>query len=189
VITLAIAGVAAAGALTIGGVTFAHLTQSVKKPSALASAPTAPPTVSHTQPTVGTQPTNSPHTKPTTKPTSKPTTAPTKAATKAPPTHTGTVIGSTSLAANSSKTFTNPADGASSLLIRLANGNIVACERSCTHQGVPVDYDPGSKMIVCPAHNAVFDPANGFNHVSGPGNGPLPRVAVRANGDGTITTG
>ena len=196
VIALAITGVAAAGALSIGGLTFAHLTQSVKQSSGLANAPTVAPTAGNTQPTTGAQltnhagahPTSSTKAKPTSNAGAKPTAAPTKAATKAP-THTGTVIGSTTLAANSSKIFTNPADGASSLLIRLANGTFVACERACTHQGVPVDYDPGSKMIICPAHNAVFDPANGFNHVSGPGNGPLPRVTVRANGDGTVTTG
>jgi Rieske Fe-S protein len=90
---------------------------------------------------------------------------------------------------NSSVTFTNPADGQSSLLIRLANGNFVACERACTHEGVPVNYDSGQQQIVCPAHNAIFDPAHNFNHVSGPGNGPLPGVSIRINPDGTITTG
>ena len=90
---------------------------------------------------------------------------------------------------NSSKTFTNPADGQDSLLIRLANGNFVACERACTHAGVPVNYDSGQQQIVCPAHGAIFDPANGFAHTSGPGNGPLPTVPIRVNADGTITTG
>ncbi|HVU70078.1 MAG TPA: protein kinase [Ktedonobacteraceae bacterium] len=161
VVALAVAGVATAGALTIGAVTFAHLTQSIKQParSSASSAPTV---------------------------TARATTTP--AATKAPA-HTGTVIGATTLAANSARIFTNPADGVSSLLIRLANGNFVACERTCTHQGVSVNYDPRSKMIVCPAHGAVFDPKNGFSHVSGPGQGPLTRVAIHVNNDGTITTG
>jgi Rieske Fe-S protein len=92
------------------------------------------------------------------------------------------------LAANSSRAFINPADTGASLLIRLATGNFVACERACTHQGVAVNYDPQSKMLICPAHGAIFDPQNGFAHVSGPGNGPLTSVAIRVNGDGTITT-
>jgi Rieske Fe-S protein len=90
---------------------------------------------------------------------------------------------------NSAQNFTNPADGHGSLLIHLGNGNFVACERACTHEGVPVNYDPGQGKLVCPAHNAVFDPLNGFSHISGPGNGPLPGVSIRVNKDGTITTG
>jgi len=43
-------------------------------------------------------------------------------------------------------------------------------------------------MLICPAHGAIFDPQNGFAHVSGPGNGPLTAVAIRVNGDGTVTT-
>lgn len=120
------------------------------------------------------------HKKPTPTPTPKPTPR---------PSHTGTVIGTTSMATNSAKTFTNPADGESSLLIRLANGNFVACERACTHEGVPVDYDSDSQKIVCPAHDAVFSASNGFAHLSGPGDGPLPTVRIRVNADGTITTG
>lgn len=105
------------------------------------------------------------------------------------PSHTGTVIGTTSMATNSAKTFTNPADGEGSLLIRLANGNFVACERACTHEGVPVDYDSDRQKIVCPAHDAVFSASGGFAHLSGPGDGPLPTVRIRVNTDGTITTG
>jgi len=176
VITLTVAGVAAAGALTVGSITFAHLTQSIKQPTQLANMPKMPTTPA---PTTG-------HT--SAKPTAKPTRAPTKAATKAP-THTGTVIGATTMAMNSAHVFTNPADGVSSLLIRLNNGNFVSCERTCTHQGVAVNYDTQTRMILCPAHGAIFDPQNGFNHVSGPGNGPLTHVTIHVNGDGTVTTG
>lgn len=176
IITLAVAGVAAAGALTVGSITFAHLTQSIKQPSQLANAPKTSATSAPTTANTGT------------KPATKPPTQPTKAATKAP-THTGTVIGSATMAMNSSHVFSNPGDGVSSLLIRLANGNFVACERTCTHQGIAVNYNAQSKMIVCPAHGAIFDPKNGFSHVSGPGNGPLTHVTIHVNGDGTVTTG
>jgi Rieske Fe-S protein len=93
---------------------------------------------------------------------------------------------------NSSLTFTNPADGQNSLLIRLANGNFVACEQSCTHEGVPVNYNTGQQQLVCPRHGAIFDPANHFNQVPGPGPSELnslPQVTIRINADGTITTG
>jgi len=134
------------------------------------------------QPTSTGQPTPKPT--PTTQPTPRPTPKPTPA-----PSHTGTVIGNTSQPTNSARTFTNPADSHGSLLIHLSNGNFVACERACTHAGVAVDYQTNNGQLVCPAHGAVFDPLNGFQHVSGPGNGPLAAVTIHVNSDGTITTG
>ncbi|HEY0756872.1 MAG TPA: protein kinase [Ktedonobacteraceae bacterium] len=163
VLTLAVTGVVAAGVLSIGGLTFARLTQSVKQSSQRANAPA---TVSSINPAA----------------------QPTRASTTVP-THTGAVIGSTMLAVNKAQVFNNPTDNVSSLLIRLANGNFVACERTCTHKGVAVNYDSRSQMIICPAHGAIFDPKNGFSHVSGPGNGPLTRIVIHVNGDGTITSG
>ena len=145
-------------------------------------------------PTANPSPTKSAQPSPTAQPTQQPTQQPTPKPTQPPPTptppsHTGTVIGQTNMSNNSSVNFTNPADGQGSLLIRLANGNFVACERSCTHAGVPVNYDTGQQQIVCPAHGAIFDPANHFANTSGPGNGPLANVSIRVNADGTITTG
>ena len=74
-----------------------------------------------------------------------------------------------------------------SLLIHLGNGNFVACEKACTHAGVPVNYDSGSGKLVCPAHGATFN-ADGTNPTS-PAPSALPQVTIRVNGDGTITTG
>lgn len=141
-------------------------------------------------PIKGTQPPpqSTPGATQTPQPTAQPTQPP-PTPTPTPPRHTGTVIGYTNQATNSGKTFTNPKDGNSSMLVHLSNGNFVACERQCTHQGVNVNYDAGSQKLVCPAHGAVFDPANGFNLIQGPGNGPLAGVSIRVNADGTITTG
>lgn len=169
-VTLAVASVAAAGVVSIGGITFARLSQSLKQTPQSAGAPTAAPG------TVQAQGGNATPGQPT------------AAATHAPA-HTGTVIGATTQSVNSARVFNNPADGVSSLLIRLSSGKFVACERTCTHRGVLVDYDPARKMIVCPAHGAIFDPRNGFSHISGPGSGPLSRVTIHVNGDGTVTSG
>jgi nitrite reductase/ring-hydroxylating ferredoxin subunit len=197
-VKLVVVGTVAAGVLGIGGLSFENFLRSVRQsPSGIASLPatgstqTTQSTQSTQQTTQGTTPgvtptqgTQTPQPSPTVHatPTPKPTPTP-------PPSHTGTVIGYTNQATNSAKTFTNPADGQSSLLIHLGNGNFVAGERACTHVGVPIDYDSGSQQLVCPAHSAVFDPLNGFAHLSGPGNGPLPTVKIRVNPDGTITTG
>jgi len=203
-----------AGALTVSGISFAHFIQSLKQSQTqIANAPaagsTAPATTQGNSPTVGTttgtqmtpgssnSPTaqTSPSTTKTTQPspTSQPAPKPTQPPQPSPPPgHTGTVIGYTNQATNSSKNFANPADGQSSTLIHLSNGNFVACERACTHQGVSVNYDSGSGKLVCPAHGAIFDPANGFSQVPGAGPsglGPLAKVTIRINADGTITTG
>ncbi len=214
-IKLIATGGVVAGVIGIGGISFAHFAQSLKQSQSLTTTspttttsngttqtapgntPTSAPThsagpqktvtpskspIANPSPTKGAQPT--PTAQPTQQPTPKPTQPP---PTPTPPSHTGTVIGHTNMSNNSSVNFTNPADGQGSLLIRLSNGNFVACERACTHVGVAVDFNNG--QLVCPAHNAIFDPANHFANTSGPGNGPLATVSIRVNADGTITTG
>src|SRR5713226_1289697 len=104
------------------------------------------------------------------------------------PMPTGTVIGSTSQATNTAVSFTNPADSQGSFLIHLGNGNWVAGERSCTHQGAWVNYDPTTGHLVCPAHGAIFDPANAFSVLQGPAMKPLPAVPIHVNANGTVTT-
>ena len=61
--------------------------------------------------------------------------------------HTGTVVAEQTLGKNSSALFTNPADKQSSLLVHLSTGDFVAYEQACTHQGVPVNYDPKPKCL------------------------------------------
>jgi len=101
--------------------------------------------------------------------------------------HTGKVVGVTTMALNSAVDFVNPADQKMSVLVHLVNGGFAAYEKACTHEGVSVRYDPGTRTLVCPAHGAVFDPANG-NVLQGPATTPIRKVAIRINGDGTITT-
>ncbi len=101
--------------------------------------------------------------------------------------HTAIVVGTTELPINASMGFLNPADGNSSILIHLPNGKYVAYERACTHQGVSVHYDSATHKLVCPAHGAIFDPANNATVLQGPAAKPLAPVTVRVNADGTIT--
>lgn len=105
----------------------------------------------------------------------------------APAANNGAVIGSAKQMGNSSVEFTNPADKKMGLLIHLPTGTYVAYERACTHEGVSVNYDPVTKMLVCPAHGAIFDPSKNGKVVQGPAEQPLPVVHVKVNGDGTIT--
>jgi serine/threonine protein kinase len=201
---LATGGAAAVLALGAGGISLFQMVQAQQQnrgiqanraltPQATETtqAATATPTQ---QPSPTPTPKPSPTAKPSPTPTAKPSPTPTPRPSPTPkpsptPSHTGTVIGSTSMGNNSSKTFTNPANGKKSILVRLPDGNFVAYESACPHEYVDVYYDGGSHRFVCPAHNAIFDPVNNGYPTQGPTNRPLPKVTIRVNGDGTITTG
>jgi serine/threonine protein kinase/Rieske Fe-S protein len=197
---LATGGVIAAGVLGAGGLSLAHLLKHQSGQTATQKGAQTPATAN----TRATQPQSTPASTATSAPTSTPTAQqkqkqPTSAVSPTPtmqpptptptPGHTGTVIGSTNQGTNTARLFTNPADGRGSWLIHLPGGSFVAFERACTHQGVPVNYNAGSGKLVCPAHGAIFDPANGAQVVRGPANRPLASVPIHVNGDGTITTG
>ncbi len=156
---LATGGIAAVGVGTLGGISLAHLLENNTHPQTAAVSTGTPP--------------------PTGKPIPK---------TTSNPIHTGTVIGNTTQPLNSANNFNNPVDDGVSLLIHLPNSSFVAFEKACTHEGVPVRYDPVSHTLICPAHFSVFDPANGGKVLQGPANKPLSPVAIRVNADGTITT-
>src|SRR5579884_1013427 len=123
------------------------------------------------------------------KPLTQSTTTPSSPIPTPTPSHTGAIIGFTKQPIDTANSFINPADGSASLLIRLPNGSFVAYEQACTHQGVAVRYNPNTHKLVCPKHDAIFDPANGGRVVQGPAHRALPPVAIRVNADGTITTG
>ncbi len=180
-----ILGAAGATSIILPHLLQRHAQQSIA--STRSSQPVSQPQPTH-QPAPRPVPASKP--KPTSVPMPKPTQAPQTAPTPIPqPQHTGTVIASTSMPANTARTFTNPAGGNDSILVHLASGNFVAYDRACTHQGVAVGYDPGSHQLVCPAHGATFDPANAGGVTQGPATSPLSRVAIRVNNDGTITAG
>ncbi|GAC1660360.1 MAG: hypothetical protein PVS3B1_35760 [Ktedonobacteraceae bacterium] len=94
-----------------------------------------------------------------------------------------------SLAPNSAQDFTNPVDQHLAILVHLPNSNFVAYDKACTHQSVPVEYDPKTNRLVCPLHKSAFDPAKNGAVVQGPAFLPLPKVAIHINADGTITAG
>ncbi|MBO0793376.1 MAG: Rieske 2Fe-2S domain-containing protein, partial [Ktedonobacteraceae bacterium] len=100
-----------------------------------------------------------------------------------------TVIGGPKMAINSAVDFTNPADKKPSVLIHLPDGRYVAYEKACTHVGVFVRYDATTHLLVCPAHGAIFDPANGGKVLQGPATKPLPQVKVHVRIDGRVVVG
>jgi serine/threonine protein kinase/Rieske Fe-S protein len=175
---LATGGVVAAGVLLAGGLEFRHLFPH--------AAPTASATT-HTPPSTAPQGNQSTPTATNKGPIGTATPQQPMATPTQAPTHTGQVIGSTALTLNTAMAFTNPTDSQGALLIHLPNNNFVAYERACTHVGVAVNYDPGTHMLICPAHGSIFNPADNGAVVQGPAMRPLPAVAIHVNTDGTIT--
>ncbi len=77
-------------------------------------------------------------------------------------------------------TYRDPGDGQPDIVIRQANGALVAHRAVCTHAGCTVGYQGG--QIVCPCHGAVFDARTGAV-VSGPAPAPLaPRKVLERAG-------
>jgi nitrite reductase/ring-hydroxylating ferredoxin subunit len=69
------------------------------------------------------------------------------------------------------------ANGAPALLFRTKTG-VFAYQTICTHQGGVTKYFSLKKLLVCPVHNASFDPFKKGAVVTGPATNPLPTVKV-----------
>lgn len=108
-------------------------------------------------------------------------------------TTTGASSGSTiaqvsQVANNSSVSFTLASNGDPGILVRLNSGQFVAYDATCTHAGCPVNYDPGSQLLICPCHGAQFDPSKSAAVVQGPAGTPLTNVPIQVdNSTGNIT--
>ncbi len=72
------------------------------------------------------------------------------------------------------------------IIIRTDTGDLKAFSASCTHLDCIVQYDPGSKQIICACHNGIYD-LTGKN-VGGPPPRPLEEFAVNVKGDEITVT-
>ncbi len=80
----------------------------------------------------------------------------------------------------SSKEFI-AADGSPAVLFRTKSG-VFAYSRVCTHQGCSVSYEAASNVLICPCHNARFDPTRDGSVISGPTKIALPKIKVAIKG-------
>ena len=68
-------------------------------------------------------------------------------------------------------------NGAPALLFRTKTG-VFAYQTICTHQGGVTKYFSAKKLLICPVHNASFNPFKKGVVVAGPATNPLPTVKV-----------
>ena len=76
-------------------------------------------------------------------------------------------------------------NGAPALLFRTKTG-VFAYQTICPHQGGLAKYFAPRKLIVCPVHNASFDPFKKGAVVAGPATSPLTTIKVAIKGDWII---
>ncbi|HWF73755.1 MAG TPA: TQO small subunit DoxD [Solirubrobacteraceae bacterium] len=85
------------------------------------------------------------------------------------------------LPAGQGATYPDPTTGNPDIVIRQANGTLVAHSAVCTHAGCTVGYQGG--QIMCPCHGAVYDAQTGAV-ISGPAPAPLaPRRVLERAGE------
>lgn len=108
--------------------------------------------------------------------------------TAAPPSSGNVIAQVSAVPGNSAVNFTIPSSGDAGVLVHLDNGQFVAYDALCTHAGCQVDYDPSSKLLICPCHGAAFDPAKAAQVVNPPANTPLGSVSIHVDSaTGAIT--
>ncbi|MDQ2687852.1 MAG: Rieske (2Fe-2S) protein [Armatimonadota bacterium] len=86
------------------------------------------------------------------------------------------------------KLFRYPTEDSPALLIRVADTQYAAYLQRCTHLSCPVMPDADGQRLECPCHNGAFDAATG-RVLSGPPPRPLPRIALRIEGDKILAEG
>jgi thiosulfate dehydrogenase [quinone] large subunit len=59
------------------------------------------------------------------------------------------------------------------VIVQLADGTFAAFDAVCTHAGCTVEWDQADRVLVCPCHEAVFDPEHAAAVLQGPAPTPL----------------
>ena len=64
------------------------------------------------------------------------------------------------------------------IIVRLPDGSYVAFDAVCTHAGCTVGFDAASGVLLCPCHDATFDPAHDAAVLGGPTDQPLSALPI-----------
>ena len=80
--------------------------------------------------------------------------------------------------------------GDPAIVVQLADGSFVAYDTICTHAGCTVEWDAPDGVLLCPCHEAAFDPAHGAAVLQGPARRPLASIPIVVDrAAGTISLG
>ena len=96
----------------------------------------------------------------------------------------GAIANSNNLQAGTPVYFQYPSQGYPSMLLKKADGSLVALSLLCTHACCQCNYDPSSTELYCPCHGSLFDQSG--NVIRGPASIPLPSIELRVDGAGNI---
>ena len=78
--------------------------------------------------------------------------------------------------------FAYPDADDQAMLIHLPGGQFVAYSQTCTHLSCAVYFQREEDRLYCPCHEGIFDVRTG-EPLAGPPQRPLPRIALRREGD------
>jgi thiosulfate dehydrogenase [quinone] large subunit len=102
---------------------------------------------------------------------------------KVPP---GTAVGpARDVPVGQAASFTDPATGDPSIVIRPSSARFVAFDAVCPHAGCTVGYDPSAKVIVCPCHGSQFNASTGAVEV-GPAPTGLKKLGITKGPNGQL---
>jgi thiosulfate dehydrogenase [quinone] large subunit len=90
------------------------------------------------------------------------------------------------LPVNTAGALTDPKSGDPAVIVHTTGSKFFAYEAVCTHAGCTVQYDPSSKLLVCPCHGGAFDPAQNAQVVAGPPPSPLTPLPMTIDAKGNI---
>jgi len=102
---------------------------------------------------------------------------------QAPP---GTAVGpARDVPVGQAASFTDPATGDPSIVIRPSSGRFVAFDAVCPHAGCTIGYDPSAKVIICPCHGSQFNASTGAVEV-GPAPTGLKKLGIAEGPNGQL---
>jgi len=98
------------------------------------------------------------------------------------------IEGAEALPRNGSMLFTYPTPEDPCILVRRADGTLVAYSQVCTHLSCAVVHRPAEDELFCPCHQGHFDCSDG-RPSGGPPSRRLPRVQLESSADGIFAVG
>jgi Rieske Fe-S protein len=86
------------------------------------------------------------------------------------------------------KLFSYPTENDPGILVRRADGRLVAFGQKCTHLSCAVYYSAEHDRLECPCHEGYFAVEDG-RVLQGPPPRPLPRIRIEERGGRIVATG